>query len=179
LVDGSYLEVRREGRLLVHLYPDGRLILRAAGDSEFLCWPPNGGWAGAPEAFVNPVVATEVLLNYILFYRSLLPLFDSEPSVVRLHIALRDALPGPPQLALYPGPRREPLYLDAGPRNLAREANPSEEYHTTAADINAHPESVAYALAKSFYSLFELGEVAIPYVRDDGGVKSIDVGQFK
>lgn len=98
---------------------------------------------------------------------------------MRFHIELRDALPGPPKLALYPGPRREALYLDAGPRNLARDPNPVEEYHATAADLKSHPEVVAFSLAKLFYSLFELDEVAIPYVRDDNGVKSIDVGKFQ
>jgi hypothetical protein len=172
-VNNEYWESRTDVRRVLHLYSDGTLIFRGAGDPTFLCWPPD-----QLRRRVNPVVACESALSFARFYQALIPMFVTEPNMLMLRVELHNAMPGGAALGLPPGGIMGASWQMGEPAHLVNGPNPAAAISITRDEICTSPDAVAFAVVSKFYEFFDYKPSEIPYVsaRDDKQI--IDVALF-
>lgn len=178
LVDETAYEVKSADRKLLRLYQDGTLIFRMAADADFLGWgQEEDEFARFPR--LNPVSVVEAHASFVYLYRTVLPTLVKPSETVEFTLTLRGAQVGEQRLALtqyYKGGIRNiyhpPLY-----RAHSREVDEIVDVATEV--VVNEPEHVAYQLVERFYSMFDMAPDLIPFVKEAGGVKSIDIEQIR
>lgn len=172
--DGAW-EVKRGNRKNLRLYQDGTMIFRAAADESFL------GWGVEPETFrgfprLNPVAVVEVHVGFVMLYARVVQQLQYGPGEVLFHLELRNVTVGTRRLFLtrhVPGGHRIDMF---DLHDYPAEMDPAKErVQVSPAQLSAAPWSVAYLLVEKFVSFFDLPLEDIPFVREVGGRKEIDI----
>lgn len=175
--DGSW-EVKSGKRKGLRLYQDGTVIFRAAADESFL------GWGVEPETFLafprlNPVAVVEIHAGFVLLYGRILQRLQQMPTEVLFDLTLKNVVVGSQRLLMtrhFNGPAWRAIDL---PRFVAERDPANEQLKVPAEQLIAKPWAVAFQLVERFALIFDMPTDQIPFVKDVGGTKEIDVEALK
>lgn len=170
-------EVRSGERKVLRLYQDGTLIFRAAANESFL------GWGMEHAAFleyprINPVPVVEVHASFAHLYARVLDQLHKPPTDILFRLMLRGAVWTNKRLFLTEY-YDVPIWQVGDPPQYVVHSDPASETLTILpAQLREAPNQVAYELVAAFASLFEMPSDKIPFVREVGGVREIDINQI-
>lgn len=171
ILRGEMIRVGNGKRIVIDLYRDGTMVFAGQGDHQFLAWHDE------VKQKINPVALVEILYEFFAFYSLVLDDFEKKPSEFTARFNLRNLHHGDVKTGLAPFEAGAFAQLFDHEKKEApddamtiQKRFPTEGYDSTA---------FAYAMAKEIYLWFGLEEDKIPYVKEEGGGKFVDVAKIK
>ncbi|MFA6973107.1 MAG: ATP-binding protein [Parcubacteria group bacterium] len=170
--EGRYLEVTNGERKIIRIYRDGHIIFGGQMDEHFL---GHGTKSRVEGDAVNAIGVTEIVDEFARFCEMLRVFLKNKPEKVKIKLAVCN-----PQKA-------EIQIMSSVPVNGFRfhetQGKFDSEYQDVEKTFNVSAgldyDASAYELVSEFFHLFGLSDDKLIFVKEENGIKKIDVEAFK
>ena len=168
---GEMIRVTNGDRKVIDLYRDGTLVFVGLADHNFLAWPDE------KKQKLNPLAIVEVIYGYFSFYKLVLEDLEKRPDNITMRVDFRNLHKGGLKSGLVPYALNTYGQLFDDEKKLA-----PENYVTllrSFATKDFDPGAMGYEIVKEIYLWFGIEEDKIPYVKNENGLRIIDVDGIK
>jgi len=170
IIKGMFCRVTGGEEKAIDLYKDGILIAGLKADEDFLCWAMR-------DLIFNPVALIESIYNFVQLYECVIRDMTEKPNKIYFRIDLKNLHLNNKINKLAIGNLQNIKCLFDHEVQSAPENNWSELLEVE--KENFELSEVAYHITQMIYLYFGLDIEDIPYVKEIGGKKYIDIEQIK
>lgn len=170
--EGKYLEVTNGERKILRVYRDGHVIFGGQMDEHFL---GHGTKSRVDCDAVNAIGVVEIIDEFTRFCEIMRVHLKDKPENIKIKLAVSN-------------PKKAEIHIMSsipvnGFKFHETQGNFDSEYQETEKTFNVsnglNYDSSAYDLVSEFFYLFGLSNDKIIFVKEDGGVKKIDIDAIK
>jgi hypothetical protein len=173
IVKGEYLELTSADRKRIQVYEDGSVLVRVAGDEDFMSWGQNTkNFDEAPR--LNTLALIEFTFNFCKLCSGLVHYMEPEPSEVDLKVEVRNAFFGESKLFLIPHPVSSRAFAFTDDRHVAPESSGTRKLQVSTEQLKSRPDIVAFLLVRQIFYWFGVNTETIPYTSTANGATFID-----
>lgn len=169
IIKGKLVRTLIHERKVLELYKNGVALFSARADQEFLCW-------GSEDGRINPVALIETVLNFLHFYRDVIPYMKPQPDYLLITLGIANLQTAPLNHLLPHGIKSLAFVVNT------RGANAPENGFETQVRVQIPeflPQKAAYDLVKEVYLWFGYEESKVPYVKRHDNTAIIDETQIQ